>query len=171
LLYDRQHARGTSQAALLLVPSTSPDAEDIVRQGLRQTDAVEVFLALAAAVHLSRDPRFRDEFLHALTSSQALVRQAAARALAETADARVVLRLQALVEDPKVDSAVRQAALWSLGHSGRKSAVLVLLDQLSNDDEALRQHAAAALEALTGLSYGTAVARSPSWWQRPHAPS
>src|SRR4051794_36553787 len=88
LLRDRQHPRGQSQAALLLVQSADPDAEEIVREGLRQTDAGDVFTALATAVSLEHDSRFRDELLAALTSGPSALRQEAAAALAPVADAR-----------------------------------------------------------------------------------
>ena len=38
----------------------SADAEQIVRQGLRQTDAPDVFIALAAALRLQRNPNLPD---------------------------------------------------------------------------------------------------------------
>ena len=50
MLQDRQHPLSQSQAAILLVQSSSPDAEEIIRAALRQTDAPDVFLAVAAAV-------------------------------------------------------------------------------------------------------------------------
>jgi HEAT repeat protein len=166
LLHNRESPRGQSQAALLLVQSPSSDAEEIVHEGLRQTDAVDVFSALATAVRLEHDGRFRDDLLAALIGGPPAIRQEAAAALAPTADARVVLRLQALAEDAKHDLPVRQAALWVLGHCGRKSAVVVLLDQLSNENETLRRDAAAALAELTGVAYGVHVARWRAWWEK-----
>jgi hypothetical protein len=77
LLYDRQHPRNQSQAALLLVQSRGTDAEDVVRQGLRQTDSTGVFVALAAAIRLCRDDRFSDELLAALVGDRPVVREAA----------------------------------------------------------------------------------------------
>lgn len=166
MLQDRQHPRSQSQAALLLVQSTSPDAEEVVREGLRQIDSPEIFLALAGAVRLQRDTRFVDELLAALQSGQPALLQGAALTLAELADATVVLRLQALSEDPKADRTARIAALGVLGQSGSKSAVVVLLDQLSSDEELIRQAAADALASLTGQAYGTNVAKWRDWWER-----
>jgi HEAT repeat protein len=166
LLHDHQHPRGQSQAALLLVQNPTADAEEIVHEGLRQTEAVDVFSALATAVRLEHDSRFRDDLLAALTSGPPPIRQEAAAALAPLADARAVLRLQAVAEDAKLELPVRQAALWVLGHCGRKSAVVVLLDQLSSDNETLRREAATALAELTGLAYGVHVTRWRAWWEK-----
>src|SRR3954451_16487962 len=66
LLHDRQHPRRQSQAALLLVQSGEPEAEEAVRQGLKQAENSDVFLALAEAVRLARDGRFSGELLAAL---------------------------------------------------------------------------------------------------------
>src|SRR5262249_29987093 len=134
-LYDRQQVRSQSQTALLLVQNPSKEAEDIVREGLLQTDAGEVFLALASAIRLQRDYRFQEELFGVLLNGQAATRQAAAEALAELAEPKVLIRLQALIEDGRADMAARQLALWVLGRSGRKSAVIILLDQLSSDSE------------------------------------
>src|SRR3954470_5645046 len=76
VLHDRQDPRGQSQAALLLVQSTDPGAEKLVRQGLRQPEETEVFLALTTAVRLRHDGRFLDELLAALYANRARVRQA-----------------------------------------------------------------------------------------------
>jgi HEAT repeat protein len=165
MLHDRQHSRSQSQAALLLVESRTPEAEDIVRRGLRQTDSPEVFFALAAALRLHRDKRFLTELLTALGGGQAGIRQAAAETLAELADADAVLRLRALAGDVKAELAVRQAAVWTLGRSGLKAAVLPLLDQLASDQEPLRQAAVEALTELTGQTLGPDTARWRSWWE------
>src|SRR5947209_15498173 len=154
LLHDRQHPRGQSQAALLLLRSTLPEAEQAVRQGLRQAEDAEVFLPLAEGVRLSRDGRFRDELLAALAVSRPGVRQAAAEALAALADDPLLRRLQALAGDARADTAARQAALWALGRSGRKQAVPVLLGHLSGE-EAIKRVAADALADLSGQSFGT----------------
>ena len=78
LLQDRQHPQSQSQAALLLVQSRMPDAEAIVRQGLREVETPEQFLPLAAAVQLQHDARFVDELLAALKHGRPAIRQAAA---------------------------------------------------------------------------------------------
>ncbi len=63
LLYCRDHPRNQGQAALLLVQDHSGEARAVVRQGLRQTDAPEVFLALAGALRLGRGRQFAGELL------------------------------------------------------------------------------------------------------------
>ncbi len=166
LLQDRQHPNGQSQAALLLLQDRSTEAEAVARQGLRQTESVEPFLALAAAVRLRQDGRFTEELLRALGSTRPAIRQSATEALAALAGPEVVLRLQALAQDARVELPVRQAALAALGRNGRKAAALVLLDQLSNDDPTLRQAAADALAELTGQAFGLDIPRWREWWER-----
>ena len=165
MLSDQQHPRNQSQAALVLVQSHAPAAEEIVRQGLRHTNAREAFFALTAALRLARDARYQDELLAALAGGQPDVRQAAAATLAELGDVQILRRLQALVEDPKAEWAVRQAAVFALGQSGRREAVVILLDQLSSEEEKLRQAASDALLDATGQTYGLDVARWRSWWE------
>jgi HEAT repeat protein len=164
LLYDGKHRHHQYQAAVLLVQSASADAAAIVRDGLKQTNSPEVFSALTGALRLRQDTRFVDELLNALNSGQIEVQRAAAVTLAEVADVGIVRRLQGIVEDMRADWTVRQAAVWALGRSGRRQAVVVLLDQLSNTDERVRQGAAHALGKMTGLDYGADVARWRNWW-------
>ena len=170
VLHDRHNPRGQSQAALLLVGDRSADAEEVVRAGLRQTGAADVFLALASAVRLSRDGRFTPELLAALAAAPDIprspLRQAAAEALAVVADAHVVDRLGKLLGDPRLTPSVRESALWILGRSGRKEAVPVLVAQLVSDQETVRRAAADGLTELTGLTHGTNRERWAEWWQR-----
>jgi HEAT repeat protein len=164
MLYDRQAPLQQSQAALLLVGCREAEAADVVRQGLRQTDSVEVFCALAAALRVVHDDGFCDELLAALAGPRGNVRQSAAEALAALATDNVVLRLEALAEDARADAGVRQAAIRTLGQSGRKAAAVVLLDRLADEEPAIRQAAADALADLTGRTHGTDVARWRAWW-------
>jgi HEAT repeat protein len=166
VLHDRQDPRGQSQAALLLVQSPDPGAEKVVRRGLRQPEEVEVFLALTAAVRLRQDGRFLDEMLAALTANRSRVRQAVAETLAVLPQPDLVRRLQAVVEEPRADLAVRQTALWVLGRCGRKQAAAVLVEQLSGESEELRRMAALALADLTGQNYGLDAGRWKAWWNR-----
>ncbi len=165
MLHDRQRPRNQSQAALLLVQGRWPEAEEIVRQGLKQTDSPEVFLSLADALRLCRDDRFTDELLAALAGGRTPVRQAAADTLAVLADANTLLRLQSLIEDSQADVAARQAALETLGRSGRKAAVVVLLEQLGSAEEPLRRAAADALAELSGQNLGGDTGIWRAWWQ------
>jgi HEAT repeat protein len=154
MLLDRQNPRGQCHAAMLLVQDRSAEAEKIVRQALRQTDDPDLFVALASAVRAAQDQRFVDELLAALAVNRSGVRPAAAEALTALADAKLVDKLQALIVDSHGDLAVRQAALWTLGRSGRQASVPVLVDQLSSDSELLRRTAAEALTELSGQDYG-----------------
>ncbi|HZT80351.1 MAG TPA: HEAT repeat domain-containing protein [Gemmataceae bacterium] len=164
-LFDSRHPLRQSQAALLLVLSAAPEAEEVIRKGLRQGGPPEVFAALAEAVRLRQDGRFAEELTAALAGGPAPVRQAAADALAATASPAVIRRLQALAEDRAADPAARQAALAALGRSGRKAAIVPLLDALSAREETVRQAAADALADLTGMAYGHDVGRWRAWWE------
>lgn len=164
MLHNRHHNRDQSQAALLLVLSHTTDADEIVRKGLTQTDSLDTFLALTSALRLTRDFRFNEELLAALNNGPPLIRQAAAETLAVLADADVESRLHALILDNQVELLARQAAIWTLGRSGRQSAAPILIEQLSNNLEPLRKAAAEALVDLTGQAYGMEVARWRNWW-------
>lgn len=164
MLFDRQHPRGQSQAALLLLQAGGPEAEKLVRQGLQQAEDTDVFLALAAAVRLTQDSRFLDELLPALAVNRPGVRQAAAEALAALPCPDLVRRLQLLVEDGSADPGARQAAVWILGRCGRKAAVPPLLAQLSSPVEGLRRASAEALADLSGQNLGTDAAAWQAWW-------
>lgn len=165
MLHDRHRGRNQDQAALLLVQMPTAEAEAIVREGLRQTDSKEIFLALAAALRMCRDRRFTEELLEAVAAGQAAVRQAAAETLAVLADSDTLLQLQRLAEDAQTDLAARQAALWALGRSGRKSAAQVLLDQLADSEEPIRHAAAEALTDLSGQNFGTDAGAWRLWWE------
>jgi HEAT repeat protein len=166
VLCDRQDPRGQSQAALLLVQSSDPGAEKLVRQGLRQPEETEVFFALTTAVRLRHDGRFLDELLLALRANRPRVRQEVAEALAVLPQPDLVTRLQAIIGDDRADLAVRQTALWVLGRSGRKAAAEALVANLATPNDALRRIAVAALTDLTGQNYGPDVARWRAWWAR-----
>ncbi|MBY0526363.1 MAG: HEAT repeat domain-containing protein [Gemmataceae bacterium] len=165
MLQNRHQSRGQSQAALLLVQKHRVEAEDIIRQGLRQTDSPEVFLALASALRLCRDGRFIDELLSAVATGRPSIRDAAVDTLALLADGAVLRRLQAMAEDPRTELPARQAALWALGRSGRQEAAAALIEQLGSKDEAIRQTASEALAALSGQGYGTDRNAWQSWWR------
>ncbi len=166
MLHDRQHALGQGQAALLLVESKLDGADKMIRDGLRNIEKVEVFLALAAAVRLRQDRRFLDELFAALSARQPAVREGAAQTLAVLADERLVKRLQDLAADREAEPAPRQMALWTLGRCGSKQAAQVLIDHLACDVEPLRHAAASALHELSGQDLGTDVGRWQSWWER-----
>jgi HEAT repeat protein len=166
MLRDRQHPLNQSQAALLLMRDRSPEAEALIHQGLQPTEPSDVFIALAAALRLQPNPRFVDELLGALAKGRPVIRQAAAEALAAMAGQELVLRLRGLAEDMEADLSLRRAALWVLGHCGQRGAAVILLNQLSNKEEMIRQAAAEALTDLTGCAYGTDLVKWRMWWQQ-----
>jgi HEAT repeat protein len=166
MLQDREHPRGQSQAALLLVQAAGAEAERVVHQGLRRADDPDVFLALASAVHTAGDNRFIDDLLAALLVSRPGIRSAAIEALAGLTDPRVVPGLAKVAADAKADLGARQAALYALGRSSRKDAGAVLVAQLESDSEGLRRTAVIALTELSGQNFGPDVAKWQSWWDR-----
>jgi HEAT repeat protein len=166
LLQDTQHPRQQSQAALLLVQTPGQEAEEIVKQALRQLDAADPFCALASALRLSRDTRFSRELLIAVNGAQPQIRLAAAETLVELADGPLMSRLQTLIEDSKIELEVRQTLTRALARSTKKSAVVLLLNQLANADGRMRQAAADALTALSGMNYGLDPERWAAWWSR-----
>jgi HEAT repeat protein len=165
MLQDRQQPRAQSQAALVLVQDPSPEAEAIVRHGLRQTDSPDVFLALTSAVRLCQDRRFEAEHLEALACVRLAIRQAAADTLAALADVDTVVSLRRVARDERAATAARLAALSALGRSGRKDAVPVLIRCLSLDGP-LRPAAAEGLAELTGQTLGSEESRWREWWKR-----
>jgi HEAT repeat protein len=166
MLRDRQHPLRQSQAALLLIQHPAPEAEQIIRWGLKQTESPDIFVALADAVRLCRDARFAEELAGALTNGSASIRQAAAEGLAALSGPELIRRLRAIAEDSRADLATRQAAILALGRGGRRLAVIALLDLLSNENETLRRAAAAALGDLTGENYGLDLEKWRKWWEQ-----
>jgi HEAT repeat protein len=166
MLHDEQHPQDQSQAALLLVQNPSDEAQDIVRQGLRQLEAPEVFGALAGAVRANQDDRYAGELLAALAGGRGTVRQTAAETLAAMLDDALLQRMTALVRKEGMDLTARQLALWALGRSGRKQVVPVLLELLSEGNEVLRRASASALAELSGLDFGENVEHWQAWWKR-----
>lgn len=166
VLHDRQDPRGQSQSALLLVQSNDPAAEKILRDGLRQLDNEETFLALVAAIRLRPDERFTSELLAALAASKTRVRQAAAETLAVSPATELVTRLQTLARDGRTDLRTRQTALWTLGRCGRKEGAGVLVEFVGGDNEELRRVASASLHDLTGQNLGHDLGRWQAWWAK-----
>ena len=166
MLLDRKHPRDQDLAALLLVQSKAPEAEDAVRQGLRQTDEPEVFLALAVALRLEKDARFSEELLEALVGGRPAVRAAAGETLAQLADGPVLARLRTVVEDGRLELPPRQEALAAIGKCGKRAAVPILLDQLEIAEEPLRRLAIDSLTLVTGQTFGPDAARWRAWWHK-----
>jgi HEAT repeat protein len=166
MLRDRDNPRGQSQAALLLVQNESPEAELIIRQGLLQIEDPELFQTLATAIHIAHDNRFIDELIRALSSTRPNVRQSAAETLSLMTDMRLVARLHTMIQDNNADLNARQAAIWVLGHCGRKRAVSLLMELLEHADDNLRRAAAEVLAELSGQNYGPDITRWQAWWDR-----
>src|SRR5207248_771673 len=144
-LFDSQRPREQSQAALMLLHDKSLRAVEIVRAGIGQTEAPDVFLALAAAVRMTRDTRFSKELLEVLDSPlsgpRLALRQAAAEALTATADPALVELLAKRLRDRKLDLGLRQSYLWVLGRSNLQEAAPVLIAQLDSDQPPVRNAA------------------------------
>ena len=166
MLHDRQQPQGQSQAALLLLESKRDGAARIIHDSLRRVEDADLFLPLAAAVRLRQDRRFPDELFAALSSNRPAIREAAAQALAVTADVSMVTRLDKLAANSDADTSVRQIALWTLGRCGTRPAARALLDHLKDNNETLRRAAVSALRDLSGQDYGLDPARWQDWWDQ-----
>jgi len=168
-LFDSQRSREQSQAALLLLRDKSPKAQEIVRAGIGQTEAPDVFLALAAAVRMSRDTRFGKELLEVLesplTGPRLALRQAAAEALTATADPALVDHLAKRLRDRKPDLGLKQTYLWLLGRSNLQEAAPVLIAHLDSDQPALRHAALDGLIELSGLFQTLDRDQWTIWWE------
>jgi HEAT repeat protein len=165
LLYQRDRTQEQGQAAMLLVQSSAPEAQTIVRDGLRRHDRTDVFQALASAIRLWREARYIPLLLQALTSDQLAIRQSAMEALAAQAPKVVTPFLLSLAEDSSASFQARQAAIGVLGRSFHKAAVAALLKLLGSDTLAIRQAAAAALQEISGQVHGPDALAWQTWWQ------
>lgn len=166
LLLDRQQPREQSQAALLLVQDHSAEAEAIVRQGLRQSDEPEVFIALASALRVERDSRFTEELLTALVGGRPLVRRPAADALAAVGTDAVLARLNVIVNDSQLEPALRQESLAAIGRVNRQAAIPILLQHIAHPDPTMARIATDALTEQTGQNFSSDVARWQAWWDQ-----
>lgn len=166
LLHSRQQPQEQSQAALLLLQSQSPEAMDVVKEGLRAWDRPDVFQALAAAIRLRRDTQHVTSLLKALGAEEAPIRQTASETLARLDHRVVIRRLLAVAEDPKSSVLARQTAAHTLGRTMQKSAVVPLIGLLTSEAQPVRQAAASALTELTGQTHGTDLLRWQGWWQQ-----
>src|SRR5262249_25438189 len=102
----------------------------------------------------------------ALVGARPLVRRAAAETLAAIATDPLLFRLKTLVDDANADPGLRQDALTAIGHSGRKMAVPLLIDQLVNADQTLARVAMDALAEQTGQAFGRDLDRWRAWWDK-----
>ena len=164
MLYDRQDARAQSQAALLLLQSEDPAALKVVRHALKLADPEDAFVALTAAIRLRRDTRFGEDILAHLGSMKPRIRQVAAETLGGLADEALVRRLGVMARDPKAELRLRQAAVWTMGRSGRQDAAGHLVDLLGVEGEEMKRYVSASLADLSGLNHGTDAERWKAWW-------
>ena len=164
MLYDRQDARAQSQAAMLLIQSKDEAAAKVVRHALKQADQEDAFVALTTAIRMRSDTRFGDDLFPHLGSIKPRVRQVAAETLGALADTALVRRLESTARDPKGELRLRQAAVWTLGRSGRQDAAGFLVGMLVLDGEEMKRYVVAALGELSGLNHGTDAERWKAWW-------
>ena len=164
MLYDRQDARAQSQAALLLVQSEDAAAMKVVRHALRQADQEDAFVALTTAIRLRCDTRFGEDLFAHLGSMKPRVRQVAAETLGGLADGALVRRLESIARVAKAELRLRQAAVWTLGRSGRQDAAECLVALLDLEGDEMRRYVAASLTDLSGLNHGADTERWKAWW-------
>lgn len=156
-----------AQAALALVRHPDREAAIIVKKGLEQVEEENAFIALAHAVAIEKDPRFREELYKAMAAGKANVRQAAAEAVSAQMEPAVVDKMRDFLLDPRVPEPTRMLAAWALGRSLRKAAFEPLLAALQDRQPSeMRQSIAQALEQLTGQELGTDPGRWQQWWEK-----
>jgi HEAT repeat protein len=166
LLYTHDQPAEQSQAALLLMEAGTPEALEIISEGLGRWDRPDVFQSLAGAVRLRKDARHVESLLKALACEQGGIRQAAVEALSRINSPILAGRLLAMGQDASAPLGSRQAAAAVLGRSMQKAAMPALLALLTVDAPAVRQAAGQALEEATGLSFGTDHGRWQVWWNQ-----
>lgn len=164
MLFARQQPVEQGQAALLLVQHGGPEAQTIVREGLRRWDRPDVVQALAQAVRVARDSRFVQPLLQGLAAEHGGIRSAMIESLAALESDVVIRWLLAVVEDAKAPMLARQSAVETLGRCQHKAAVRALLDLLKSESPAVRQSAADALAEVSGHAYGLDAAKWQAWW-------
>ena len=164
MLHDHLNPGGQSQAELLLVQSPAPEAEKVVRQGLRQTEDADVFLRWPAPLAFARTGVSSKNCSPASPGAGSRCGRAAAEALgrpgrrgrhrAPAPGGRGPQTGPRCPPDGPVDS----------GPCGRKVGLCVLLDHLEDEHEGLRLAAADALADLSGQSDRPDPARWNAWW-------
>ena len=92
------------------------------------------------------------------------IRQVAAETLGGLADTALVRRLESVARDMKGDPRLRQAAVWTLGRSGRQDAAGFLVEMLAVEGDEMKRYIAASLAELSGLNHGTDAERWKAWW-------
>ncbi|MDD5070650.1 MAG: HEAT repeat domain-containing protein [Candidatus Omnitrophica bacterium] len=141
---DMEAIRPNEMAGLSLVKIGKPAAEYLISQflGDEPQNRANALIVLA----MMRDDAYLDHIINGLRDSDKRVRVNAARLLGELRHNRSVVPLILALDD----KAVRVDAIKSLGLIGDFQAVKPLIDLLKLKDETLKDHVAAALEALTG---------------------
>ncbi len=165
-LYNRSAPRNQGQAALVLLQQSAPEAAAVVKEALQRWDRPDVVQAVCAAIQTLGDGQFEQQLLKTLTCDQPAIRQAGGDALAATGDGKLATQLQSLAQDRSAAAATRLAAVNVLGKMPHKPAAGALIELLALESESLRQEAIAALEELTGRSFGSNLGQWQAWWSR-----
>ncbi len=110
-------------------------------------------------------PAYVDPLLEMLASTDAPVREAAAKALAAYRNGGVVPRLAQRVEAADQPMAARLGAIDALGHMTQRSAINALAEALQHDDPAIANAALVAMERATAMDFNEDVAAARRWWE------
>lgn len=165
LLYNRNRPQEQSQAALLLVQSTSAEVAALVAFELTRWDRADVFQALTSAIRIQRDLRFLQPLLDALSAEQMPIRQSAIETLAALPADKVQSALFRIAQDRTMVALRRQAAVEAMGRLATQASVSSLFKLVRSDSTGVKQAAVQALQDISGQDFGADLAQWQNWWK------
>ncbi|MBI4612829.1 MAG: HEAT repeat domain-containing protein [Planctomycetes bacterium] len=140
-----------------------PGARRILERAMESTDADVAAAGIRGlARHARTDEALATKILRYLDARDDQRRLAAADALGEAGVARALGPLVEMLADPAWQ--VRAAVIANLRKLRLAEAIDPLLDRLDAEDGRLREDVLAALEDLTGQTFGDSPANWRSWW-------
>lgn len=125
---------------------------------------------LAIALALSESPEhihesYIEPLIALLRDDDADCRAAAAAALAAAGSDAVIARLNLVLGQAEAPLPAKLAAIESLGHMTRRSAVAALIALTADSTSPLCRPAMEALERATAQEFGDDPARASAWWK------
>lgn len=99
-----------------------------------------------------------------LKDEQASVRAAAAKALGETGDSRVIDPLIITLKDEQ--ASVRAAAAMALGVTRDPRVIDPLISTLKDEDSDVQDKAKVTLMWITGQNFGKDITKWQKWWEK-----
>lgn len=161
-------AKTKLEAAELLLTRDYPEATDALVGFLADASnrAAQVAVAEGVARLGVGQKAFVEPLMTMLASRDAVVRSAAARALASYNDPKVAEKLIELAGDRSAELAMRLDAISALSRLLNKNAVDVLVHLLDDPEPAVRVAAAEGLSRMTSIrAFGTSSRQWQQWWR------